>query len=383
MLVVVLLWASVYSYVPYQAVHLRSLGTGSILLGFVLSAYGIPQLILRIPLGMYVDRIRQEKKIMLIGMGMPFLASLIRLVFNTPYAFLLANLCSGMGAATWVIFIVDFSNRRPDKSLQNSMALINSANQAGILLAYLASLAFYPITGMPGLLFISMSAAVLGFILVASLRKTPQVEGREAELESGLENRSHKILKKPQVWQYAVFGFLQIGLVHATVQAFSLQHVKNLGGSDLQIGLMNVVFMATSVVASVFAGTQTLRRMGARKVLPFVHLLMAVYCFLVPLLKTVNLLLLLQLVAGVYAGMVAPFAVAEATKGIALRYYNTAVGVYQAGVGLGITIMPALTGTLIAKLELTRTYFVLAILSLLVAIYAIALNRTNRLTIIR
>lgn len=368
-----LFWFSLYVYVPYQTVYLNSKGILPNVLGLTLSAYGYAQFLLRLPLGISVDRLKREKIILLAGTIFPMLASLFRLFAVGQWAFFAANLLSGMGASTWVVLMVEFSKRMPERSLRENTALANAANQGGILIGFVFSMLTYEFGKMQLLLYASVSAGLLATLLLVSLegRSDAAQSHKQAELE---RSTPMVVLKSKRVWLYAVFGLVHIGLIHATVQAFSTQFMRDIGGSNLQVGLMNVVFMGVTVLVSLFAASPFMQHLGAKKVLALSHVIMAVYCFVSPHLRVVWGLLLLQALAGIYNGLMAPFAIGEALKKTKLSNYNTAMAVYQTAVGLGISVMPAITGGLIARFNPQVSYTILGSLSLVLVAYAILLG---------
>ena len=371
--IALLFWFSLYVYVPYQTVYLNSKGILPTVLGLTLGAYGYAQFVLRLPLGIFVDRLKREKIILLAGTLFPVLASLYRLFGEGQWAFLLANLLSGMGAATWVVFMVEFSKRMPDRSLRENTALANAANQSGILIGFVFSMLSYEFGQMQLLLYASVSAGLVATLLLLTLKDRDEFIKRDEKAEIQ-RSTPLLVLRSKRVWLYSVFGLIHIGLIHATVQAFSTQFMRNIGGSNLAVGLMNVIFMGFTVLVSFFAASPFMQHLGAKKVLALSHLIMAVYCFVSPHLKIVWGLLFLQALAGVYNGLVAPFAIAEAMKNTKLSNYNTAIAVYQMSVGLGISIMPAITGSLIARFNPQISYTILGTLSLLMVAYAILLG---------
>ena len=371
--IALLFWFSLYVYVPYQTVYLNSKGILPTVLGLTLGAYGYAQFVLRLPLGIFVDRLKREKIILLAGTLFPVLASLYRLFGEGQWAFLLANLLSGMGAATWVVFMVEFSKRMPDRSLRENTALANAANQSGILIGFVFSMLSYEFGQMQLLLYASVSAGLVATLLLLTLKDRDEFIKRDEKAEIQ-RSTPLLVLRSKRVWLYSVFGLIHIGLIHATVQAFSTQFMRNIGGSNLAVGLMNVIFMGFTVLVSFFAASPFMQHLGAKKVLALSHLIMAVYCFVSPHLKIVWGLLFLQALAGVYNGLVAPFAIAEAMKNTKLSNYNTAMAVYQMSVGLGISIMPAITGSLIARFNPQISYTILGTLSLLMVAYAILLG---------
>ncbi len=371
--IALLFWFSLYVYVPYQTVYLNSKGILPTVLGLTLGAYGYAQFIMRLPLGIFVDRLKREKIILLAGTLFPVLASVYRLFGEGQWAFLLANLLSGMGAATWVVFMVEFSKRMPERSLRENTALANAANQSGILIGFVFSMLSYEFGQMQLLLYASVSAGLVATLLLLTLKDRDELIKRDEKAEIQ-RSTPLLVLRSKRVWLYSVFGLIHIGLIHATVQAFSTQFMRNIGGSNLAVGLMNVIFMGFTVLVSFFAASPFMQHLGAKKVLTLSHLIMAVYCFVSPHLKIVWGLLFLQALAGVYNGLVAPFAIAEAMKNTKLSNYNTAMAVYQMSVGLGISIMPAITGSLIARFNPQISYTILGTLSLLMVAYAILLG---------
>lgn len=250
--IALLFWFSLYVYVPYQTVYLNSKGILPTVLGLTLGAYGYAQFVLRLPLGIFVDRLKREKIILLAGTLFPVLASLYRLFGEGQWAFLLANLLSGMGAATWVVFMVEFSKRMPDRSLRENTALANAANQSGILIGFVFSMLSYEFGQMQLLLYASVSAGLVATLLLLTLKDRDEFIKRDEKAEIQ-RSTPLLVLRSKRVWLYSVFGLIHIGLIHATVQAFSTQFMRNIGGSNLAVGLMNVIFMGFTVLVSFFA----------------------------------------------------------------------------------------------------------------------------------
>ena len=60
-------WSSLYVYVPVLSVYARSKGASLTLAGLVVSAYGLTQLLTRIPIGFFSDVLGQRKPFVLVG----------------------------------------------------------------------------------------------------------------------------------------------------------------------------------------------------------------------------------------------------------------------------------------------------------------------------
>jgi len=59
--IIILFWFSLYIYVPQLSNYAKELGASYRLIGLIGSAYGFSQTILRIPLGILSDKLRNRK----------------------------------------------------------------------------------------------------------------------------------------------------------------------------------------------------------------------------------------------------------------------------------------------------------------------------------
>src|SRR4030067_1557433 len=92
---------------------MQSTGANLDVVGAVLSAYAIPQVLLRIPIGIWSDRLGKRKP--LVGAGIVFtsVGALGLGLAKTPWLLFLARMTTGVGAATWVVFPVYFTAYYP------------------------------------------------------------------------------------------------------------------------------------------------------------------------------------------------------------------------------------------------------------------------------
>ena len=63
-------WASLYLYVPILPVYAQSVVDSLAMVGLVMSSYALPQLLMRIPIGMYYDSVARRKPLVLASMAM-------------------------------------------------------------------------------------------------------------------------------------------------------------------------------------------------------------------------------------------------------------------------------------------------------------------------
>jgi MFS family permease len=69
-------WGSLYTYVPLLSPYAEHLGAGLTMVGFIVSAYGFSQLLLRVPIGILSDKLGKRRMFMILGGVSSLLAAL-------------------------------------------------------------------------------------------------------------------------------------------------------------------------------------------------------------------------------------------------------------------------------------------------------------------
>ncbi|MFS8573399.1 MAG: MFS transporter, partial [Clostridia bacterium] len=120
-------WGALYLYVPILTPYAETLGASMTLLGLIVSSYGFSQLVLRIPVGIWSDRIGRRKPFIAAGYIAAVLAGLGLALSRGPYGVLAARTLSGVAATMWVVITVLFSSYFPPHRAGYAMSLINFA----------------------------------------------------------------------------------------------------------------------------------------------------------------------------------------------------------------------------------------------------------------
>ena len=105
-----LFWASLYTYVPTLPTYARSLGATEMQIGWILSSYGLTQLLFRLPLGLLSDRLRRKKVFALLGTLLVAASGLGLAVARSPGALFAFRALSGCAATTWVTITVLYNS---------------------------------------------------------------------------------------------------------------------------------------------------------------------------------------------------------------------------------------------------------------------------------
>ena len=262
--VVALYWFSTYVYVPYQTAFLTDLGVGATLVGVITGSYGLAQIFLRPPLGIMIDLQGKQKPYILVGVITPGIASLIRVFTMSATGFLIANLLSGLGAAMWICFWSSLPAfcREQHAKIQFHSDGGQPAGAIGGLFDECPPL--YPIRHESTLL-VECGGRCRRTVLALTMRE--DAEGLRPDLLSDGSEGNAKV-RPADLWPvfsnkrllfFSIFAIGQTGIVLATATSFNTKIILAMGGSENQVGISMVIFMAVSVVCSFLAANDRVR----------------------------------------------------------------------------------------------------------------------------
>src|SRR5512141_3211045 len=138
-IVVFLYWIAQYIYAPtlptYVQVKVADLAT----VGFVLSMYGLWQVVIRLPLGIIADWVGWYKPFIFIGLLLTALGAWTLGVSGTVETLALGRAITGLAAGAWVLMVVAFSALFPPEQAVRASALLTLVNSVGRILATAAT----------------------------------------------------------------------------------------------------------------------------------------------------------------------------------------------------------------------------------------------------
>lgn len=363
--IVSLFWFAQYVYMPHQTTFLISLSIAGNVVGVIIGAYGITQLLLRLPIGVMADTVGKHKLFILMGALAAGTASFIRVLFPNGIGFLTANLLSGFASSMWISFMVFYSNCYSEEEQQTATSRIILFNNLGILLGFVTSTIFYDRVGMKTICILSLIAGFLAFSLGFFIREPVEVHNSPQVKEL------LKVCLNRHMWIFAFVALIQQGIQMSTTMSFTTQVLKDLGATGAVIGAASIVYMVSSVFFAGFASSEFSKKRGARFFVPFVLFMVALYCVLIPTVNSIPVIFILQILPGMSSGLLFSFLVSEAMKGVPREKKSTAMGFFQAFYALGMTFFPILTGSVSTSFSLKTAYYVLSCIAMAGCILAI------------
>lgn len=356
--IVTLFWFAQYVYIPYQTTYLNSIGTTGSVVGIVVGAYGISQLILRLPVGIFADCVGKHKPFIMVGAAASGAASLLRVFMCNSRGFLLANLLSGLASAMWISFMIFFTGKFSPEEQQKGTSRIVMFNNIGMLLGFSASAFCYSCIGMKRLCMLSVTAGGAAFFLSLLLkeeRKQKRGNGGTVFVMELLQ-----VCTGRRLIVFSVIALIQQGIQLTTTMSFTNQILKDCGASYEIVGLSSIIYMLSAVVFSAMASSKICEKRGPKFWIPVVLAVLATYCILIPAVGNIFMILILQVLPGMATGILFSYATSEAMLGIPEEKKSTAMGFYQAVYAIGMTVFPMFTGKLISEYGIQSGYLFLS-----------------------
>ena len=352
-------WFAQYIYVPFLTPYLFTLSMTATTVGLIVGAYGVTQLILRIPLGITVDIVRNHRLFIVIGTFLAGASSLGMIISPSPVLLCVANGLSGVASSTWISFTVLYPVYYEKSEGTKAIGTINFFSNAGRLAAYIIGGIFFERIGIRGLFVVSFAAGMVGCILALFVRR--ETEATPVNISIG---GLVPVMRQRRLLFSSITSALAFLVLFGTVYSFTTSTAKNLGATGLELAMFAVLFSAAGMLGSYFVGTKTAGRIGEKYLLLLAFLLLGAYCFGTAFSLSVIPFFPLQVVAGLANGLLAPSLMAYAIRHVDAGRKSTAMGFYQSVYCLGITMGPVLMGFLVDHASTRASFIIMALVAL-------------------
>ncbi|MFW6151179.1 MAG: MFS transporter [Chloroflexota bacterium] len=360
-------WASLYLYVPVLPVHARSMGGSLVAAGVVVSSYAVPQALVRVPLGLWFDRLARKKTLIIGGVLAAGIGALGLALSPDALWLSVARAVTGVGAATWVAFTVYFASYYAPERAPHAIGTINAVNAGALLVATACGGVLADRLGHTAAFMGAAGLAIAGLVCVV-LGREVQVGRQPQQRREGLA----RVAGRRSLVVASLLGLLLQFVNHAGIFGFVPIYAESIGASATDLGLITMLALASSAVASLFA-PRLVDREGLRKTVVCGAALLAVALASVPLVSSLEVLGLVQMVNGSGRGVLMATTMALSLRDVEHGRRATAMGLYQATYAIGMFSGPLASGFLAESLGLTALFRGLASIGALIAVLGVIL----------
>ena len=366
-----LYWGALYIYSPILSVYAQSLGASFTTVGMVVGAYGFVQMWLRIPLGIWSDRLGRRLPFLYAGHFFNLVGCLGLAMAPTPMYLVIFRGVLGISAATWVAFTVLFASYFPPNQSPKAMGVVTAINGISLIIVNGLGGQIAQMWGMGATFYAGTGLAAVGLIATVPIKE------HRATRQPPTFRQVWRIITHPALMLIAAITALNHYSFWATTFGFIPLHAENLGANKLVLGIIGVAalvpYTLTAPLNHHFAA-----RLGESRAVFIGILVMAVTMLVVPLIHNIPLLAVSQGASGFGRGLVYPLLMGLSIREIAGEDRATAMGVFQAVYAIGMFLGPTTAGAVADAAGLSGAFIIAGTVSVIAAITAlILLGRTH------
>ena len=132
-----LFWFSLYAFSSYLNPEMERMGASATLMGLAGSAYGLAQLVSRLPFGLVSASSGKQKIFVCIGCAMALLSLIGMEIFYTPVGLLVFRAMQGAAAGTWVCFTVLYGSYFKKEDVPAHITTLDMVGHLGKLVCFI------------------------------------------------------------------------------------------------------------------------------------------------------------------------------------------------------------------------------------------------------
>ena len=331
-------WGGVYIYMPILSPYAKKISGSLQAVGFVMGAYGLSQLILRVPLGLWSDRLRRRKPFILLGFIFDGIACLGLIFSESTLTLFLSVLSAGVASSMWVTFTVLFSSYFPLSQISQSMSLILFSMRLSQVLSNYSGGAIAEAWGWTAPFYVGLGISTAGLVLALWIRE------RRPEKSSGRSLKSLlKVGRNPRLLTISAFAMMMQFTVFAIIYGFTPIYAQQLGASKAELGLLLLCFLSSTTLTTLFSGALT-RWARERYIVSAAFLLVGFSIFATPFVTHLEFLYVILAFNGTGVGFIFPPLMGLAIKPMPLDQQGTAMGFFQSIYAVGMFLGPVVSG---------------------------------------
>ena len=187
------------------------------------------------------------------------------------------------------------------------------------------------------------------------------------------------VFSNPAVLCASFFAIIMQAFLQGTVFSFTSTVAKELGASAFEIGFNTVLFTLVQILAAGFIGKKVLKLLNTSQAVTLGFFAMAFSCLLVAYGKNMYFLYAAQIIGGVSNLMANSVLMSMIIRFVPQENQSTAMGLFQALYGIGMTLGPVMTGQIAGAAGYGTAYLVMGAMTFIAALLApIMLKNMNR-----
>jgi predicted MFS family arabinose efflux permease len=344
-------WAAIYFYAPVLPVYAESLGASLTTVGIIGAAYALPQLLFRIPIGMWSDSLGRRKPLVIGGIIMVLLGALGLWISPNSWALSLSRGIVGVGSASWVAFTIYAVSFYPEHKTTQAVGMLN----------FVVSAAMTITTALGGLVADTwgektafLTAAILAVVALVFVLHAKEI--RILKTQSLSWEGFKQVTRRPFLIVVSIMGILVLFAEFMSVWGFVPVYAARIGASDTELGILAMLASGISMAGSLVV-VPMIKRWGNIFTLVLGSIMLGLSLLAVPFIHNMPLLDSVQMLNGLGWGMLRTQLMALSIQNTAPQQRATAMGFFQAMYAIGMLMGPLVSGFLADNFGLAVIFY--------------------------
>jgi len=370
---IVFFWMSQYCATSFFTPYLGSLNFTSEVIGFIVGIYGFTQMCLRIPFGIYTDKKNAYKRMIVFGCVMSALSSVLMLISENMYVIGFCRFLAGVASSTWASFTVLYAAYFDSDKSVKAMSNASAFNNAGKLIAILCGTVTCQLWGYKAPYLANCIAGALGIFCALQLKKIP-IEKKPISTKQLLSTFKNLGVVVP-----SCFGIISQFVLHGTAFSFTSTIAAQKGATATELGISTALVTVTHVLTPKLVSDRIVPRFGQNGAVTLGYLLLACYPLLVVFAPGIWMIFLAQAICGLGCMLTYSVLMSKVIQFVPPENKSTAMGIFMALYGIGMTLGPIMIGGLAVNNDYTIPYVTAAGICLVTSFLSMyTLKRVDR-----
>lgn len=354
-----ILWFSVYVYTPILSPYCEGLGINYTVIGTILSSYGLVQLILRIPIGMFSDWMGKRKPIIIFGLFVGLISNVGFYFSTTPILLTLCRAGAGVAASCWAIFMTMYTNYYPADQQGNAIGRSNSMMLFGQVFATFVGGLIAQYFDEKLTFVVAAAVGLIGLLLCSGLEEEESKETKKPSLK-----QFAGLLKNADLIFYSLCAIIMQLAIYTGAFGFVPNILKDLGASNFMLGLVSSCASLPGIFSSYLSGSFFKEKIGQDNTVMGSYVLLALTLFATVLTKNVVLILIITSFSGFAKGLIQPILTSLAVNKVDKSLRSTAVSFYQSVYSVGMTLGPIFAGYFADNYGMKNSFIIMGCITL-------------------
>lgn len=365
---VVIFWMSMNIYMPNLPAYSQSLGANAATLGVIGGVYGIAMAVGRIPLGLATDNTDKRKRLLIIGSAVLAVSCGILVFAQNTDMIILGRLLAGASGAWWVTQNATYANYFNEEKQMKAQGILSASMNWGKLAAALLGGLVAQFFGIHPVFILSFVIAVACIVLSWQIK-----DMKPAKMEKKTLADFMRAMKNIDMMKLTGLMIIVNAACFAAPILFTLVAAKNLGGSNLDMGLLNVAFFLAAALSSMFVGTRAYRKIGGINTMILGFVLGGVSC--IPVFYHINmqLIYLMQVISGLSLGVAGAAISGMVNRCVEPCDRGIAIAIFNCLNAIGVLAGPILVGDIMDASGFDASYWTMVVLLVAGAVLTVAI----------